>query len=186
WYKKYKNDANGIIFMNEEGFDRVLVGENLADPNVGVRPYEVSGILVNNKQGWERVGGGVNTGQDGKSRQGFGVDDDSGEAMHLVTFEDGSKALILSDENGLFTVPWSTDQANLMATETAHISKANCVGADALTGACTIPAPRHGATAVLIDVSSSRVPTDDACTASNKATVSNRFFMVLCLNVKVK
>jgi hypothetical protein len=54
WYKKYKNSANGIVFMNEGGFDRVLVGENLADPNVGVRMFEISGILMNNKMGWER------------------------------------------------------------------------------------------------------------------------------------
>lgn len=26
WYKTYKNSLNGIVFMNEDGFDRVLVG----------------------------------------------------------------------------------------------------------------------------------------------------------------
>ena len=79
----YKNSANGIVFMNEDDFDEVLVGEDLADANVGVRMYKVSGMLVNNKQGWERVGAGVNTLENGKTRQGFGVDDDSGEAMHM-------------------------------------------------------------------------------------------------------
>ncbi len=100
WYKKYKNSSNGIVFMNEEGFDEVLVGEKLADPNAGVRMFEMSGILFNNKKGWERGGAGVNTLENGKTRQGVGFDDDSGEAMHMMTLEDGSKALIISDENG--------------------------------------------------------------------------------------
>ena len=107
WYKKYKNASNGIIFMNEEGFDEVLVGEDLADPNVGVRNYKISGLLVNNKKGWERVGAVVNTLENGKTRQGFGVDDDSGEAMHIVTIEDGSKALIIADENGSLRIGMS-------------------------------------------------------------------------------
>ncbi|MDD2793420.1 MAG: hypothetical protein PHD73_09575 [Sediminibacterium sp.] len=28
WYKKYKNSAEGIVFMNEKGFDVVQVGDN--------------------------------------------------------------------------------------------------------------------------------------------------------------
>lgn len=113
WYKEYKNSSNGIIFMNEEGFDRVLVGENLADPNVGVRMFEMSGILINNKMGWERAGAGINTTKDGKSRAGFGLDDDSGEAMHLMTMEDGSKALIISDEDGSIRIGMSKKSGDL-------------------------------------------------------------------------
>jgi hypothetical protein len=113
WYKKYKNSANGIVFMNEGGFDRVLVGENLADPNVGVRMFEMSGILMNNKMGWERAGAGINTTQDGKSRAGIGLDDESGEAMHLMTMEDGSKALIIADENGSIRIGMSKKPGEL-------------------------------------------------------------------------
>jgi hypothetical protein len=113
WYKKYKNSANGIVFMNEGGFDRVLVGENLADPNVGVRMFEISGILMNNKMGWERAGAGINTTQDGKSRAGIGLDDESGEAMHLMTMEDGSKALIIADENGSIRIGMSKKPGEL-------------------------------------------------------------------------
>ncbi len=113
WYKKYKNASNGIIFMNEEGFDEVLVGENLADANVGVRMYEISGILFNNKKGWERGGAGVNTTADGKTRQGIGFDDESGEAMHMMTLEDGSKALIIADENGSLRIGMSKKPGEL-------------------------------------------------------------------------
>lgn len=113
WYKNYKNASNGIIFMNEEGFDRVLVGESLSDPNVGVRMFEMSGILMNNNMGWERAGAGINTTKDGKSRAGFGLDDDSGEAMHLMTMEDGSKALIISDEDGSIRIGMSQKPGEL-------------------------------------------------------------------------
>ncbi|GAB2657163.1 hypothetical protein GCM10027036_08310 [Flavihumibacter cheonanensis] len=113
WYKKYKNSSNGIIFMNEEGFDEVLIGENLADANVGVRMYEISGILFNNKKGWERGGAGVNTSADGKTRQGVGFDDESGEAMHMVTLEDGSKALIIADEKGSLRIGMSQKPGEL-------------------------------------------------------------------------
>lgn len=113
WYKKYKNSSNGIVFMNDKGFDEVLVGEDLADPNVGVRMFKVSGLLVNNKEGWERIGAGVNTLENGKTRQGFGVDDDSGEAMHIVTLEDGSKAIILSDEKGSIKIGMAKKEGEL-------------------------------------------------------------------------
>lgn len=104
WYRRYRNSANGIVFMNQEGFDEVLVGENLADANVGVRLFRMSGILVNTQKGWERVGAGVNTLENGETRQGFGVDDDSGEALHMMTMEDGSKGIVIGGESGSFRI----------------------------------------------------------------------------------
>lgn len=114
WYSKYKHSSNGIVFMNERGFDEVLVGEDLADANVGVRMYKISGLLVNNKEGWERIGAGVNTLENGKTRQGFGVDDESGEAMHMITFEDGSKAIILGDEHGSLRIGMAKKPGELL------------------------------------------------------------------------
>lgn len=119
WYKKYKNASNGIIFMNERGFDEVLVGENLADANVGVRMFSISGMLVNNQTGWERIGAGVNTLENGKTRQGFGVDDDSGEAMHIMTMEDGSKALIIGGENGSLRIGMAKEEGPLLQNKEA-------------------------------------------------------------------
>jgi hypothetical protein len=45
WYRKYKNSANGIVFMNDKGFDEVLVGEELADANVGSGCIKFPGYL---------------------------------------------------------------------------------------------------------------------------------------------
>ncbi|MFZ2784164.1 MAG: hypothetical protein WAZ36_07180 [Sediminibacterium sp.] len=100
WYKKYKNSAEGIVFMNEKGFDVVQVGDNLSDANIGKRMFRSTGILWNTQTGWERGGAGVNTTDDGKSRPTIGLDDDAGEALHMICLEDGSKGIVIGGENG--------------------------------------------------------------------------------------
>lgn len=100
WYKNYYNSAEGMVVMNEQGFDRVLLGDKLADPNSGKRMFQSAGILWNDKEGWELGGAGVNTTKDGKSRSVMGVDDKDGEAVHIIALEDGTKGLIIGGENG--------------------------------------------------------------------------------------
>lgn len=107
WYKNYYHGAEGIVVMNEKGFDRVLLGDKLADPNTGKRMFESSGILWNDKEGWELGGAGVNTTKDGKSRSAMGVDDKDGEAVHIVALEDGTKGLIIGGENGRLMIGMS-------------------------------------------------------------------------------
>lgn len=113
WYKGYKNSLNGVVFMNEEGFDEVLVGENLSDANVGKRMFESNGIIWNNKKGWERGGAGVNTAEDGKSRPTIGLDDESGEALHMICLEDGSKGIIIGGENGSLRIGMAKQEGEL-------------------------------------------------------------------------
>lgn len=112
WYKNYKHNAEGIVIMNEEGFDRVLLGDKLADPNIGQRMFEVAGMLWNDKQGWELGGAGVNTTKDGKSRSIMGVDSKDGEAVHLVALEDGTKGLVINAENGRLLIGSSKKNGN--------------------------------------------------------------------------
>ena len=100
WYSNYKNSAEGIVIMNENGFDRLQLGDKLSDPNTGKRMFEPAGLLWNDREGWERGGAGVNTTEDGKSRSVIGLDDESGEAVHLVTLEDGTKGLMIAGNNG--------------------------------------------------------------------------------------
>lgn len=118
WYASYKNSAEGIVFMNDKGFDVVQVGDNLSDANVGVRMFRSTGILWNTQDGWERGGAGVNTTKDGKSRPVIGLDDDSGEAMHMVCLEDGSKALIIGDENGSMRIGTASKEGELFQNKT--------------------------------------------------------------------
>jgi hypothetical protein len=107
WYKDYYNSAEGIVVMNENGFDRVLLGDKLADPNTGKRMFEPAGILWNDKEGWELGGAGVNTTKDGKARAVIGVDDKDGEAVHVIALEDGTKGLVIGGENGRLVIGMS-------------------------------------------------------------------------------
>lgn len=119
WYKKYKHSAEGIVIMNEEGFDRVLLGDKLSDPNTGQRMFEPAGILWNDKQGWELGGAGVNTTNDGKSRSIIGVDSKDGEAVHLVALEDGTNALVINGENGRLLIGTSKKNGNWFKSKDA-------------------------------------------------------------------
>ena len=113
WYKGYKNSADGIVFLNDKGFDVVQIGDNLSDPNVGKRLFRSTGILWNTQSGWERGGAGVNTTDDGKSRPVIGLDDDSGEALHLVCLEDGSKGIVIGSEKGSLRIGMAKKEGEL-------------------------------------------------------------------------
>jgi len=112
WYRGYQNQMDGIVIMNSQGFDRVLLGDRLADPNTGKRIFESAGFLVNDKQGWEKAGVGVNTTKEGKSRVAFGLDDSGGEAVHLMALEDGTKGLVISGRNGRMIIGMSSENGN--------------------------------------------------------------------------
>lgn len=122
WYKNYKNSADGIVFMNEKGFDVVQVGDNLSDANVGKRMFRSTGIIWNTQTGWERGGAGVNTTDDGKSRPTIGLDDESGEALHMICLEDGSKGIIIGGENGSLRIGIAKNEGELFQ------NKGNFVG----------------------------------------------------------
>ncbi len=100
WYKNYYHGAEGMVILNEQGFDRVLIGDKLADPNIGKRMFQFSGVLWNDKEGWELGGAGVNTTKTGEARSVVGVDDQEGEAVHIAAQEDGTKGLFIGGENG--------------------------------------------------------------------------------------
>ena len=107
FYKNYYHSTDGIVVINEKGFDRVLLGDKLADANTGKRNFEAAGISWNDMNGFELGGAGVNTTKDGKSRGVIGLDDSDGEALHIVALEDGTKAIIIGGENGRLMIGMS-------------------------------------------------------------------------------
>jgi hypothetical protein len=109
WYASYRNSVVGMVVMNEKGFDRLQFGDKVADPNIGQRMFESAGVFWNDKEGWERGGAGVNTTQDGKSRSVMGVDASDGEAVHIVALEDGSRAMVISGDNGHLMIGMSKE-----------------------------------------------------------------------------
>lgn len=85
-YWKYFNDlktsAYGMVVLDENGFDRLAVGDQLPDANTGRRIGTATGITIHNKTGFERAGFGLIETPDG-SRVGLGMDDEHGEALNL-------------------------------------------------------------------------------------------------------
>lgn len=100
WYRRYRHSAIGMIVMNEGGFDKVLIGDKLADANVGRRIFDNSGILWNDDMGMELGGAGVNTSADGKANVVVGLDDAEGEAVHLFAHADQTKGLVIQGKDG--------------------------------------------------------------------------------------
>jgi hypothetical protein len=119
WYKDYYNGAEGIVIMNEKGFDRLQLGDKLSDPNTGKRMFEPAGLLWNDREGWERGGAGVNTADDGKSRSVIGLDDENGEAVHLVALEDGTKGLMIAGNNGHILIGMSKENGSFFQNKEA-------------------------------------------------------------------
>lgn len=107
WYKDYYHGGVGMVVMNDSGFDRVLIGDKLADPNTGKRMFEPAGVLWNDAHGWERGGIGANTTEDGKTRSVIGVDNANGEAAHIFALEDGTNAVAISGDDGTLLIGFS-------------------------------------------------------------------------------
>lgn len=118
YYNNYYNATDGIVIMNENGFDRVLLGDKLADANTGKRMFEAAGISWNDKYGFELGGAGVNTTKEGKARGVIGLDDNNGEAVHLISLEDGTKGLIIGGENGRLLIGMSNNNGQWFQNET--------------------------------------------------------------------
>ncbi|MBG8555961.1 hypothetical protein [Hymenobacter guriensis] len=100
WYAGYDHSANGIVFLNEQGFDKVVVGETMPDPNTGRRQVRSAGMTFNDDQGFERGGVGVSVTAEGKTRGAFGLDDEQGEAIHMFVLEDGTRGLRVGHDDG--------------------------------------------------------------------------------------
>lgn len=118
YYKDYYHATDGMVIMNEYGFDRVLLGDKLADANTGKRMFEAAGIAWNDRYGFELGGAGVNTTEDGKARGVIGLDNANGEALHLVTLEDGTKALVIKSEKGALMFGMSEKNGQWFQNET--------------------------------------------------------------------
>jgi hypothetical protein len=119
WYRDYYHGGTGILVMNEQGFDRVLVGDKLADPNTGKRMFEPAGILWNDRMGFERGGAGVNTTKDGQARSVIGVDAENGEAAHIIALEDGTNAIAIRGDNGMLLIGLTNKGSEFFQTKEA-------------------------------------------------------------------
>jgi hypothetical protein len=98
WYPQYRHDMNGMLVLDSNGFDRVAIGHDVPDPNIGRRIARGTGILINDTLGFERSGYSLLT-VDGKDRVVIGLDYQGGEALTLVVDDAGRVGLLARDGN---------------------------------------------------------------------------------------
>lgn len=101
WYKTLDNSTNGILVLDERGFDRIAIGDPTPDPNIGRRIAPATGIQINDTQGFERTGWGYFP---ARGRVVFGLDSARGqEGVTVFILEDNTTGLMInSGERGLF------------------------------------------------------------------------------------
>lgn len=116
WYQEYDHSANGILIMDENGFDRLVIGSPTPDPNIGKRIGPATGIMINDQEGFERSGYGLIKTEKG-NRVVLGLDNENGtEGLSLVLFENGTTGLIMNGpDNQIFL--GKADSAGIISGE---------------------------------------------------------------------
>ncbi|WP_420614905.1 hypothetical protein [Candidatus Palauibacter sp.] len=95
-YEEYNHGTNGLVILNEDGFDRLVLGEETPDPHVGKRIAPSSGLVVHDRIGFERGGFGVLSRED-SDYVALGLDSSRGEAISLIAFDAGMIGAYLND-----------------------------------------------------------------------------------------
>ena len=86
----------GMLVLDENGFDRVAIGDQLPDANTGKRIGTATGLTIHNDKGYERAGfGTIKVGN--KFQVGLGMDDEYGEALNLFASKDFGVGLRIND-----------------------------------------------------------------------------------------
>lgn len=100
---KIKNKTNGIVLLDANGFDRVVLGDPVPDPYFGTRIGPSTGLIINDSIGLERTGYGLLELSDGY-RVSLGFDTRRGiEGMGLCLDDNGTtyfnigKDIVLGD-----------------------------------------------------------------------------------------
>jgi hypothetical protein len=93
WYKGYRHSMDGMLILDENGIDRVAVGDSVPDPNIGKRIAPSTGIIINDQEGFERSGYGL-LNVNGQYRVVLGLDSKRGtEGLALALRDDGAVGL---------------------------------------------------------------------------------------------
>lgn len=91
YYKNYNHNVNGMLVLDQSGIDRLAVGDQTPDPNIGKRVGPHTGLIWNDEDGFERGGLGLLKVK-GKYRVALGMDSEKsgGEGLTL-SLEDGGQ-----------------------------------------------------------------------------------------------
>jgi hypothetical protein len=100
WYEGYRHSMHGILVLDENGYDRIMIGDSVPDPNIGKRIAPSTGIIINDETGFERSGYGLLK-PGGVGRVVLGLDSDDGrEGVVLALSDDGFSGLMVRDGRG--------------------------------------------------------------------------------------
>lgn len=89
WYRDYNHNVNGMLVLDGNGIDRLVVGDQVTDPNIGKRIGTQTGLIFNDEEGFERGGFGLIKAND-KFRVVLGMDSKQGkEGLSLSLFDEG-------------------------------------------------------------------------------------------------
>ncbi len=92
WYKEYNHHVNGMLVLDQNGFDRLVVGDQVTDPNIGKRIGTQTGLIFNDEEGFERGSFGLIKVKD-KYRVALGMDYKGKEGATLSLHDDGPVGL---------------------------------------------------------------------------------------------
>ncbi len=97
WYRTLEHSTNGIVVLDERGYDHIVLGDPTPDPNIGKRVAPVSGIAVNDQDGFERTGWGYFP---TLNRTVLGVDTPTGHEGVMIGVLDDSTAGVMVMDGG--------------------------------------------------------------------------------------
>jgi len=90
WYQEYNHQANGILILDEQGYDKVCLGDGVPDANIGQRIGKQTGLIFCDNEGFERGGIGVINLENKKNRVIMALDGENGtDATGISVMEDG-------------------------------------------------------------------------------------------------
>ncbi|GAO43143.1 hypothetical protein [Flavihumibacter petaseus] len=90
WYREYNHQANGILVLDENGFDKVCLGDGVPDANIGQRIGKQTGLIFCDHEGFERGGIGVIRLENQQNRVVMALDGENGtDATGISVMEDG-------------------------------------------------------------------------------------------------
>ena len=101
WYKDYDHQSNGILILDEHGFDKVCLGDGVPDANIGPRIGKQTGLIFCDNEGSERGGLGIINVGNKKNRVVLALDGDNGmDATGISVLEDGETGFFAGGPRG--------------------------------------------------------------------------------------
>ena len=103
YYQDYSHETNGMLILSEDGFDRLVVGDPVPDPNIGRRFAPSTGMVINDTEGFERMGYGLKP-IDDRYVVSLGLDTDRiEEGLVLILDDDGPRGVLVGTvADGIF------------------------------------------------------------------------------------